>query len=527
MLAAAVRAAREEGLPLPVPVTLRYADAEAGREDAVFQEQVLEHLGVHERVLVDADDARDLLSPAAQALLRRHGPVHPAASVTSTALWSACRGTTLLTGEGGDEVLGPQRGSTAYGVVRRRVVPGRAMARGVAVDLAPRGFRRRLLRRAYDHEGRFAWLRPAAREDFLRRLVTDETARPLHWGRALRLHVRRRFLVTGLHNMEVLAAEQGVALRHPLLEPAFVEPLAARGGALGWDGRGHALTDLFGDLLPRDVLTRRGKATFNRVTFGPRSPRLRRRPGGGTGRGWTTTSWTPRSCGGRGSPAPRRRAHCCSCRPPGWPPRRRGRRETTGPTGAARRRRARPRGGAPDAVRGVAAPAAPPGDLPRLRGALGPRRRPRPRPRDELLSIIRRLRLSAPGDQQKFGGGTGLGGTGLGGVRRGGVWRGVVRRGGVRRGMRCRAWCCPGARPPPRGALERVLRRWPRGTDAACLRRSLVLGHVLRDREPALALGVLREDGRLRAHAWLVVDGVALDTGAAAYSLLDAPPPRR
>lgn len=44
-----------------------------------------------------------------------------------------------------------------------------------------------------------------------------------------------------------------------------------------------------------------------------------------------------------------------------------------------------------------------------------------------------------------------------------------------------------------------------------CLRRALVMGSVLRARGPRLVVGVLRHDGELLAHAWVVVDGVSLD----------------
>lgn len=58
-------------------------------------------------------------------------------------------------------------------------------------------------------------------------------------------------------------------------------------------------------------------------------------------------------------------------------------------------------------------------------------------------------------------------------------------------------------------AVDAVLRRWPAGD--TCLRRCLVLGHRLRSLQPRLRLGaVARDDGRLGAHAWLVVAGVAL-----------------
>ncbi|MFA5787056.1 MAG: lasso peptide biosynthesis B2 protein [Actinomycetota bacterium] len=65
-----------------------------------------------------------------------------------------------------------------------------------------------------------------------------------------------------------------------------------------------------------------------------------------------------------------------------------------------------------------------------------------------------------------------------------------------------------------------VFRLWPeRGR---CLRESLVLGNALRHRRPLLRIGMAREGGELRGHAWLEIDGVALDPDAPAFIPLRA-----
>jgi hypothetical protein len=50
---------------------------------------------------------------------------------------------------------------------------------------------------------------------------------------------------------------------------------------------------------------------------------------------------------------------------------------------------------------------------------------------------------------------------------------------------------------------------WP--GDGLCLRQSLVAAHRLRSLSPTLHLGVRRSADRVEAHAWIVVDGVAVD----------------
>jgi len=57
--------------------------------------------------------------------------------------------------------------------------------------------------------------------------------------------------------------------------------------------------------------------------------------------------------------------------------------------------------------------------------------------------------------------------------------------------------------------VDRVLARWPWGR-GPCLRRSLVVAHVLRRRDPVLRLGVRPEGADLGAHAWLEVGGTVL-----------------
>ena len=57
-----------------------------------------------------------------------------------------------------------------------------------------------------------------------------------------------------------------------------------------------------------------------------------------------------------------------------------------------------------------------------------------------------------------------------------------------------------------RRSVDRLMRIWPLGA-GPCLRESLVLGHLIRDRDPVLRLGVARHGHRMRAHAWIELDG--------------------
>jgi hypothetical protein len=72
-------------------------------------------------------------------------------------------------------------------------------------------------------------------------------------------------------------------------------------------------------------------------------------------------------------------------------------------------------------------------------------------------------------------------------------------------------------------ATRIVMRRWPFGARGPCLREALVAGRLLRHRRPRIALGAGRDARGALAHAWLVVDGVALDPRAAQWTPLLMP----
>lgn len=72
---------------------------------------------------------------------------------------------------------------------------------------------------------------------------------------------------------------------------------------------------------------------------------------------------------------------------------------------------------------------------------------------------------------------------------------------------------------PPRASRQvrctrRVAHVWP-FTDGPCLRSALVTGHLLRDLDPAIRLGMVTTDDEFYAHAWLEIDGRPLEHVAA------------
>jgi transglutaminase superfamily protein len=67
-------------------------------------------------------------------------------------------------------------------------------------------------------------------------------------------------------------------------------------------------------------------------------------------------------------------------------------------------------------------------------------------------------------------------------------------------------------------AVDRIYRAWPRRD--SCLRRALVLGYRIRAASPVLMIGVAKEDGLTRAHAWIEVGGKVVGDDSGDYAPL-------
>jgi asparagine synthetase B (glutamine-hydrolysing) len=263
LLAAAVTLARREGLALPVPVTLSYPDA-PDADESRWQDAVLRHLGITDRIVLTVHDEHDPLGPVAAPVLRRHGLVWPPNFAPTVRMMTMARGGVLLTGEGGDEAFGLKRVTPLTKLLKSkgRVSPGvYADALGA---LTPR-----ILRRMTAMRGRYRrpWLRPEADAELSRRDTKDATAYALNAGRNTWQFATRRSARIAYETVRVLGAEMDVAYVQAFAEPSLVAAVAAEGGFLGWTGRTATMRALFGDLLPREVLERQTKALFAKAVF--------------------------------------------------------------------------------------------------------------------------------------------------------------------------------------------------------------------------------------------------------------------
>ena len=279
VLAAATGAARREGLHPPVPVTLRVSNAPSAEESS-WQEHVVRHLGLRDwQVLNVGADQMDRLGPLSTSLLRRHGLLYPPNTFLQLPLLEAARGGLLLTGFGGDELFAAWGWWYVADLLAWRRRPTLRDARRLAYAAAPAGARRRWDSR----RGRFRdmpWLRPETERIASRLASAANAERPRSWRRWIGWLVRRRSLCAARWSLSLLAADAGVHLFHPLLDPTFLAAVARRGGHLGFGDRTAVMRATFQGSLPDAVLRRPTKARYGEAFWGQRTREFARLWGG-------------------------------------------------------------------------------------------------------------------------------------------------------------------------------------------------------------------------------------------------------
>ncbi|GAA3706933.1 hypothetical protein GCM10022204_26030 [Microlunatus aurantiacus] len=262
VLAAATGLARREGHDLPVPMTRVYPDL-ADTDESSWQRLVVDHLGLTEWVRLELRQGEsDLLGPAARAGLRARGLVWPPALQTHGVMFEHARGGSLVTGEGGDAVLGSHRG-TPLARLRHGRRPSRTLLRLAASAVLPRQIRRKRIAALAMQSVQSRWLQPDALLQHARKIADDESGESLRGDSATWAVATKRSFATISHNHAVVAAEYGIKASDPLLDHRFVSTLARDGGALGFTSRTATMRFLFADTLPAAVLSRPTKARFN------------------------------------------------------------------------------------------------------------------------------------------------------------------------------------------------------------------------------------------------------------------------
>jgi asparagine synthetase B (glutamine-hydrolysing) len=270
VLAVAVGAARREGLPPPVPITVRVPNALLAEESA-WQKDVIQHLGLRDWEVVETSDEMDCLGPFSTRVLRRHGVLYPSNTFLHLPLLDAARGGALLTGFGGDEIFGLWRWSYHADLLARRRRPTLRDPIRFAHAVLPAALRRRRERRRWRWGADLPWLRPDAARMVTELAFAARADQPRSWPRWLDWLRHRRTLCAARWSPSLLAADADALLLEPLLDAQFLAAVASVGGRLSLGNRTTALRAIFGKLLPEHVLSRSTKSHYHEAFWGWRS----------------------------------------------------------------------------------------------------------------------------------------------------------------------------------------------------------------------------------------------------------------
>jgi asparagine synthetase B (glutamine-hydrolysing) len=271
ILAVAVRLARREGLELPVPATNRFPGSD-GADETEWQERVIVHLGLTDWVRFDFSDQLDSVGPMAMRLMRRHGLMWPFnAHFHLPFIEEACGGS-VLTGIGGDEALGSSRWARAAAVLSGRTRPRPRDVLAVSLAAAPAAVRRTVLSRR--DPIMLPWLRPEAQQEVWSQWTADIASEPLRWQNRAAWCRRLRYVRTGLESLDRIGADHRVEVHSPFVDGRFAAALAALPSDRRFLTRAAAMRELFGDLLPDEVLTRRTKSHFDDAFWSTHSREL-------------------------------------------------------------------------------------------------------------------------------------------------------------------------------------------------------------------------------------------------------------
>ena len=262
VLAAAAALARREGLPLPIPATNVFASVEDADESS-WQELVIRHLRLSDWIRIEHEYELDLVGPYAQRVLTTHGILWPANVHFHLPLLESVSAGSLLTGLGGDELYVATRRPHAAAVLAGAVRPQPRDLLRVGLAFAPRAVRNRVF------GGRTVvpvpWLRASAQARATALLAAEAAAEPRRLPQRLAWWHKVRYLRVAADSLDLIANDTGTLLVHPLLSPQFWSAVGAVAAPVGFPTRTDGVRELFGDLLPRELVERNSKASFDEI----------------------------------------------------------------------------------------------------------------------------------------------------------------------------------------------------------------------------------------------------------------------
>jgi asparagine synthase (glutamine-hydrolysing) len=266
ILGVAVETARRHGLADPIPVTLRFGgDDRTGEQE--WQELVVRHLAVAEWIRLDLTTELDALGPLGAGLLVRHGAYWPPLAHSTVPMLQAAKHGSLLTGNGGDELLTPWSLRRLWLLRRARTRPRPADMKWLVFFSLPNAARAEVYRRRSPI--RLGWLTPDADRELQRSWARQSVAAQSTWAEYVDWMLGSRYFELGRAIFAAFARDAGVLLVEPFLEPRVAHAVVQEAPPAGFASRSEAVERLFGDLLPPQLTARTTKATFTTVPWGP------------------------------------------------------------------------------------------------------------------------------------------------------------------------------------------------------------------------------------------------------------------
>lgn len=256
--------ARRDGLAMPIPATLVFPGSDDA-DESEWQDLVLGHLGLIDRLRIEVHDELDAVGPVAQEALRRHGLVWPFNAHFHLPIIERAAGGTVVTGFGGDEL-----GRSSATAFAERALTGRRRLRWddvlvIGLAVSPRTIRAAVhRRRAREELQKLPWLTPAGTRHISTALGRLRGSSPLGWERRVRQRFwRDRYFRVCIETFSVMGDYHDVRMVHPFVDDRVLDALATAGGFGGFGSRGQLMAELFGDLLPERLVRRTTKGAFS------------------------------------------------------------------------------------------------------------------------------------------------------------------------------------------------------------------------------------------------------------------------
>jgi hypothetical protein len=115
------------------------------------------------------------------------------------------------------------------------------------------------------------WLRPDAQQGMWALWTADVASEPLRWQQRAAWYRRLRYVRVGVESLDAVAFDSRVQVHSPFLDAGFAAALGSLPTDRRFLTRGAAMHQLFGDLLPADVLGRATKSQFGGAFFSSHS----------------------------------------------------------------------------------------------------------------------------------------------------------------------------------------------------------------------------------------------------------------